>query len=55
MSGMCLGKVTNEFPEVSLETVKSEFKQRWELLGKTGPLPDIPNFVGGEADILIGN
>ena len=55
LSGMCLERVTNEFPDVSLKTVKGEFKQQWEILGNTEPLPDIPDCVGGEVDILIGN
>ena len=55
MSGLCLDKVTGEFPNFPLKTVDKVFKSAWENLEKTESLPKLPKMVGGETDIIIGS
>ena len=55
MSGLCLETVTKEFPKTVLKTAFDELKCKWESLGNQGDLPTLPEWVGGETDIIIGS
>ena len=57
ISGLCLPKVTTEFPLYPLQIVEKDIRKECNKLG--GPrlvkqLPNLPKFVGGETDILLG-
>ena len=55
MSGLCLKKVTKEFPKIFLKTAGDELRDKWVSSGNQGTLPKLPEFVGGETDIIIGS
>ena len=56
MSGLCLDKVTGTFPVFPLGRVEDEIMEHHQNFGKvpTGKLPQLPEKIGGETDILIG-
>ena len=55
ISGLCLDKVTSEFPTYNLQQVQKDIHkayQRNKMHKKT--LPKLPNAVGGQTDLMIG-
>ena len=53
LSGLCVPKITSEFPTYPLSDVESDCK-KWSE-GVVMDLPRLPASVGGETDILIGS
>ena len=56
MSGLCLERVTGSFTNYSPKAVESEFRGDIKALSSNhnGDLPQLPDEVGGEVDIMIG-
>ena len=57
LSGICLDQVTAEFPKYRLKNIEKDLKNsvKREFGAKlANSLPDLPEEVGGEVDILIG-
>ena len=56
MSGLCLDKVTGNFPKFSLKKAEKDIEKHYQKCGKgsDGKLPRLPGKVGGETDIMIG-
>ena len=56
MSGLCLERVTGRFSEYSPKAVESQFHGDIQVLNSNhdGDLPQLPDEVGGEVDIMIG-
>ena len=57
LSGLCLDRVTGDFPKYKLKNIESEFhREDAEVLHSNhkGNLPKLPDEVGGEVDIMIG-
>ena len=53
LTGLCVPKITSEFPQYDLADVESDCKRWSENVVKE--LPKLPSSVGGETDILIGS
>ena len=54
-SGLCLDKITSEFPRIPLEGMENEVHAAFvEQGGDVNDLPKLPKFVGGETDLMIG-
>ena len=53
LTGLCVPKITSEFPRYDLAEVESDC-QKWSE-GVVENLPKLPSSVGGETDILIGS
>ena len=54
-SGVCMDKVTMEFPSYDLGDVERDIRSQCESDGgDPGQLPKLPDEVGGDTDILIG-
>ena len=49
ITGVCMEKVTSEFPEYHLADVEGEIRQKCDTI------PKLSNVVGGETDILLGS
>ena len=55
MNGICLDKITSEFPIYPLNEVESEIHQVYASKGKSPEkLPKLPHSVGGNTDLMIG-
>ena len=57
-SGLCLPKITSEFPTYTLTDVVQDVRKRCEGIGGQKLLSTLPNFprsVGGGTDILLGS
>ena len=56
MSGLCLTRVTGEFPMYSLDKVASDFHNKVKIKKLSRKLTKLPKEVGegGEVDIMIG-
>ena len=55
LSGICLDRITAKFPNYPLKTAESDFSAQFSKVNKGFPkkLPNLPNNVGGEVDIMI--
>ena len=56
-SGVCMDKVTMEFPTYDLTDVEDDINKQYKLEGESSlskSLPKLPKEVGGDTDILIG-
>ena len=54
-SGVCMDRVTMEFPKYDLREVECDIRSQCESDGgDLNALPQLPNEVGGDTDILIG-
>ena len=57
VSGLCVNKITAEFPKYPLRDVETDFREKCLKIGGenlVGRLPKLPKFVGGETDIMLG-
>lgn len=55
VSGMCLDKVTSEFPKYNLHEVQKDIIKEYEAKRiDSKNLPKLPKFVGGATDIMLG-
>ena len=55
LSGICLDKVTGEFPIYPLHDVESEIQRVYASKSfSSRQLPKLPHSVGGETDIMVG-
>ena len=54
LSGVCLPRITSEFPKYDLQEVETDLKSWAEEIGIVD-LPKLPTSVGGDVDILIGS
>ena len=57
LTGLCLPKVTSEFPEYGLRAAENDLRSRCFVeKGQdfVDRLPHLPDFVGGDTDILLG-
>ena len=55
MRGICLDKITREFPTYSLKKLEDDVHHHFGLKGGDPvTLPKLPESVGGETDIMIG-
>ena len=56
LTGLCLTQITSEFPTYGLENVEKDIHEAFRKTGGSAyQLPRLPNFVGGETDILLGS
>ena len=54
-SGVCMDRVTMEFPSYDINEVECDLRSQCESDGgDLGALPKLPDKVGGDTDILIG-
>ena len=54
MIGLCLDKVTGTFPSISLKSLENDIKEYHRSHTPCGELPQLPDMVGGETDIIVG-
>ena len=55
MAGICLERITEEFPQYPLTQVTDDIKRAYQQqYGNARGLPSVPEFVGGEVDLMIG-
>ena len=55
MQGLCLDKVTGDFPKFSLKNAEKTIRNHYQKSGGDfGELPCLPSKVGGEVDIMVG-
>ena len=54
LRGLCLDKVTTEFPRFQLKEAMGDIKKEWVKNNKENKLPIVPKSVGGDTDIMIG-
>jgi hypothetical protein len=55
LSGLCLDKVTSDFPKYNLQEVQKDICDEYQKNGLDPKnLPKLPNSVGGETDFMIG-
>ena len=56
MSGICLDKITEEFPTFKLNTqVRDDIERGYQKSGRNiADLPTLPDEIGGSVDIMIG-
>ena len=55
LSGICLDKITSEFPLYPLNEVESDIREIYASAGgSVRDLPKLPKCVGGNTDIMIG-
>ena len=57
ITGSCMGKITSEFPTYALSEAEKDIRSACESEGNKSLLekfPEVPDEVGGEADILLG-
>ena len=54
LSGLCLDKVTTEFPHFQMNDAMKDVKIEWDKINKDTPLPKVPKSVGGDTDIMVG-
>ena len=55
MKGICLDRITSEFPTYPLEKLQNDIHHHFELKGDDPTtLPKLPASVGGETGIMIG-
>ena len=55
VSGVCLDKVTTEFPKYNLHEVQKGIIKEYEAKRiNRKDLPKLPKFVGGTTDIMLG-
>ena len=55
VSGVCLDKVTTEFPKYKLHEVQKDIIKEYEAKRiNWKDLPELPKFVGGTTDIMLG-
>ena len=55
LSGICLDKITSEFPLYPLNEVESDIREIYASAGGSmRDLPKLPKCVGGNTDIMIG-
>ena len=57
LTGLCLPKITTEFPTYGLNNVECEIRSECEKRNKNlvPRLPKLPKTVGGDTDILLGS
>ena len=53
LSGVCLPKITSEFPTYDLQSVEADLKSWSPVRGVD--FPKLPSSVGGDVDILVGS
>ena len=55
MSGLCLDKVTSQFPTYHLNEVENDIHKEYQKCGNNPRrLPKLPKSVGGSTDLMIG-
>ena len=56
LTGLCLSKITSEFPIYDLKTVEKDIRNKCKATRRNllKRLPKLPDSVGGNTDILIG-
>ena len=62
LTGLCLDKITSEFPTYDLSDAEKDIRSEFDLHGKStcscgkgvSKLPKLPESIGGETDIMIG-
>ena len=62
LTGLCLDKITSEFPTYDLSEAERDIHTEFDIHGKStcscgkgvSELPKLPDSVGGETDIMIG-
>ena len=55
LSGICLDKVTGEFPIYPLKEVEGDLRKAYaSTRGNPKQLPILPQSVGGDTDVMIG-
>ena len=56
MTGLCLDRVTNTFPTYNLKEVESDIRNCFSSSGgDPSTLPELPEFVGGNTDGMVGS
>ena len=58
LSGVCMDRVTTEFPKYALKEVEKDIKRKCRIDGGESlvkTIPKLSNEVGGDTDILIGS
>ena len=56
LTGLSLPKITSDLPTFNLQNVGKDIKAAYSSTGgDVLSLPDLPDFVGGETDILLGS
>ena len=56
MRGVCLDRVTHEFPQYPLKQIEKDIGDAYRSSGKDpSELPRLPAYVGGETDLMIGS
>ena len=56
MRGVCLDQVTHKIPRYPLKKIEQDIRKAYELSGKDpSELPRLPEYVGGNTDLMIGS
>ena len=56
LTGLSLPKITSDLPTYSLKNVGKDIKEAYKAAGgDIHTLPELPDFVGGDTDILLGS